>query len=162
MKFDLVKVDLKTHKLEDGRSFMDINPKGYVPALQFDDGEVLTENVAVLSYIAYRYPASEAPGKLGHYRLIEMLAYVSAEVHKAFHPLFNPAATDAEKKTATDTIAKKLTFISTKFAGPYLFGPDATVADAYLFVILGGPQSARAAMSANGMDRLLPQNGGLA
>jgi glutathione S-transferase len=136
MKFDLVKVDLKTHKLEDGRSFIDINPKGYVPALQFDDGDVLTENVAILSFIADRYPGLEAPGELGHYRLLEMLAYISAEVHKAFHPLFDPGATDADKKTAADNVAKKLTFISTKFAGPYLFGPDATVADAYLFVML--------------------------
>lgn len=136
MKFDLVKVDLKTHKLEDGRSFFDINPKGYVPALQFDDGEVLTENVAVLSFIADRYPALQAPGELGRYRLLEMLAYISSEIHKAFHPLFDPKATDAEKKTAADTISKKLNFISTKFAGHYLFGADATVADAYLFVML--------------------------
>src|SRR4029079_16972343 len=100
MEFELVKVDLKTHKLEDGRSFFDINPKGYVPALQFDDGEVLTENVAILSFIAARHPALDAPGELGRYRLLEMLAYISSEVHKAFHPLFDPAATDAEKKTA--------------------------------------------------------------
>ena len=136
MKFDLVKVNLKTHKLEDGRSFFDINPKGYVPALQFDDGEVLTENVAILSYIADQYPPLGAPGELGRYRLLEMLAYISTEVHKAFHPLFDPTATEQEKKDAADTIAAKLKFISSKFAGHYLFGADASVADAYLFVML--------------------------
>ena len=136
MKFDLVKVDLKTHKLEDGRSFLDINPKGYVPALELDDGEVLTENVAILSFIADRYPALDAEGELGPYRRLEMLAYLSSEVHKAFHPLFDPAATDAEKKVAADTITAKLKFISTQFKGHYLFGADATVADAYLFVML--------------------------
>src|ERR1700694_5098424 len=77
MKFDLMKVDLKTHKLENGRSFTEINPKGYVPALQFDDGEVLTENIAILSLIADRYPALMAPGQFGRHRLLEMLAYIS-------------------------------------------------------------------------------------
>ena len=86
MKFDLVKVDLKTHKLDDGRSFTEINPKGYVPALQFDDGEVLTENVAILSMIADKYPALMAPGQFGRYRLLEMLAYISTEIHKSFKP----------------------------------------------------------------------------
>ena len=136
IKFDLVKVDLKTHKLEDGRPYTDINSKGYVPALQLDDGEVLTENIAILSMIADKYPALMAPGQFGRYRLLEMLAYISAEIHKAFHPLFSPDATGAEKKNAADTIGEKLKFISTQFKGPYLFGPNATVADAYLFVML--------------------------
>ena len=136
MSFDLAKVDLKSHKLEDGRSFLDVNPKGYVPALQFDDGEVLTENVAILSYIADQCPALDVPGELGRYRRLEMLAYLAAEVHKAFHPLFDPGATDAEKKTAAGNVGKKLTFLSTKLAQPYLFGAQATVADAYLFVML--------------------------
>ena len=70
MKFDLVKVDLKGHKLEDGRSFRDINPKGYVPALELDDGELLTETVAILALIADRYPALMAPGQYGRYRLL--------------------------------------------------------------------------------------------
>jgi glutathione S-transferase len=136
MKFDLVKVDLKTHKLEDGNPFTEINPKGYVPALQLDDGEVLTENVAILSFIADRYPALMAPGQFGRYRLLEMLAYISTEIHKAFHPLFSQDAGDAEKKKAAEAIAHKLAFVATKFEGPYLFGANATVADAYLFVML--------------------------
>ena len=136
MKFDLVKVDLKTHKLEDGRSYTEINPKGYVPALQFDDGEVLTENIAILSFIADGHPALGVTGQLGHYRLLEMLAYISTEIHKAFKPLFSPKAGDDEKKKAAGIIGEKLAFISTQFKGPYLFGPNATVADAYLFVML--------------------------
>lgn len=136
MKFDLVKVDLKTHKLEDGRSFLEINPKGYVPALQFDNGDVLTENIAILSKIADKYPALMAPGQYGRYRLLEMLAYIATEIHKAFHPLFDPGASETEKKKAGETVAKRLTFVATQFEGPYLFGANATVADVYLFVML--------------------------
>ena len=136
IKFDLVKVDLKTHKLEDGRSFKEINPKGYVPALELDDGEVLTENVAILSHIADRYPALAVPGKRGRDRLLEMLAYLATEVHKAFHPLFDPSATDIEKQQAADKAAERLAFVAARMQGPYLFGDSATVADAYLFVML--------------------------
>jgi len=136
IKFDLVKVDLKGHKLEDGRPFQHINPKGYVPALELDDGELLTENVAILALIADRYPALMAPGQFGRYRLLEMLAYIATEIHKAFHPLFDPLASEAEKKKAGETIAKKLSFVASKLMGPYLFGEKATVADFYLFVIL--------------------------
>ena len=136
MKFDLVKVDLRTHKLEDGRSYKDINLKGSVPALQFDDGEVLTENVAVLSYIADQDPALTVGGHLGRYRLLEMLAYIASELHKAFHPLFDPKATEAEKKNAGEAVENKLRFVASKFAGPYLFGPHVTVADDYMFVML--------------------------
>jgi glutathione S-transferase len=135
-KFDLVKVDLKSHELEDGRSFLEINPKGYVPALQFDDGEILTENIAILTMIADRHPALMAPGQFGRYRLLEMLAYISTEIHKSFGPLFTPGTSDAEKKKAVDKISNRLQFVSTKLKGPYLFGEEMTVADAYLFVML--------------------------
>jgi glutathione S-transferase len=134
MKFDLEKVELQTHKLGDGRSYCEINPKGYVPALQFDDGEVLTENVAILTAIADRYPALIPPGQFGRYRLLEMLAYLST--HKSFHPLFSPAASDAEKEEAKAEIGKKLEFITSMLKGPYLFGEKATGADAYLFTML--------------------------
>jgi glutathione S-transferase len=136
MKFDLAKVDLKTHKLEDGRSYSEINPKGSVPALQFDDGEVLTENVAILTYIADQKPAPVPGGPLGRHRLIEMLAFIGSEVHKAFHPLFVPQASEAEKKQAGATVEKRLKLVATKFEGPYLFGAHPTVADDYLFVML--------------------------
>jgi glutathione S-transferase len=136
MDFELVQVNLKGHKLDDGSSFTRINPKGYVPALQFDDGEVLTENVAILSYIADQKPELAPSGHLGRYRLLEMLAYFASELHKAFHPLFVPTASDAEKKAAASAVDSKLRFVATQLAGPYLFGPHVTVADAYLFVML--------------------------
>jgi glutathione S-transferase len=136
MTFDLAKVDLKTHKLDDGRDFTEVNPKGYVPALQLDNGDVLTENVAILSMIAEAHPALMAPGSLGRSRLLEMLAFISTEIHKSFKPLFSPDATDADKSKAVGLIAKKLTFIATQLKGPYLFGETPTVADSYLFVML--------------------------
>jgi glutathione S-transferase len=136
MKFDLAKVDLKTHKIDDGRSYLDINPKGYVPALQFDDGEVLTENVAILSYIADKYPALMAPGQFGRYRLLEMLSFISSEIHKSFARLFNPATTEKDKAAALNAIHKRFDFTAGQIKGPYLFGEHATVADAYLFVML--------------------------
>jgi glutathione S-transferase len=136
MKFDLAKVDLKTHKLEDGRPYTEVNPKGSVPALQFDDGEVLTENVAILTYIAEQKPASVPGGPIGRHRLLEMLAFIASEVHKAYHPLFIPQATEAEKKQAGATVEKKLKLVASKFEGPYLFGTHPTVADDYLFVML--------------------------
>jgi glutathione S-transferase len=136
MKVDLVKVNLKTHTLDDGRSYRDINPKGYVPAIELDDAELLTENVAILSYIADRYPALMAPGPLGRYRLLEMLSYLATELHKAFHPLFDPSASAAVKKASGEAAAEKLAFVATQLQGPYLFGANATVADAYLFVML--------------------------
>lgn len=136
VKFDLVKVNLKSHTLEDGRAFTEINPKGYVPALQFDDGEILTENIAILTVIADRHPALMAPGQFGRYRLLEMLAYISTEIHKSFSPLFTPGISDAEKEKAREAIQKRLEFASSQIKGPYIFGNDMTVADAYLFVML--------------------------
>ncbi len=136
LPFELVKVDLRTHELEDGRSYFEINPKGAVPALQFDDGELLTENVAILSYIADKAPQLAPSGPLGRYRLLEMLAYLASELHKAYHPLFVPQSTEAEKKQAAAAVEEKLKYIATKLEGPYLFGAHVSVADAYLFVML--------------------------
>jgi glutathione S-transferase len=136
LPFELAKVDLKTHKLEDGRSYLEVNPKGAVPALQFDDGEVLTENVALLSYIADQKPSTIPAGSRGRYRLLEMLAFLASELHKAFHPLFDPQSTEHEKKDARQTVERKLEIAAQTFKGPFLFGAQPTVADAYLFVML--------------------------
>jgi glutathione S-transferase len=136
IKADLVRVDLKSHKLDDGGSLYDITPKGYVPVLELDNGERLTENVAILSYIADRYPALIPQGELGRYRLLEILAYFSSELHKAFHPLFHGEGGEAEKKKAVEGVTKKLDFVAGTLKGPYLFGEKATVADFYLFVML--------------------------
>lgn len=136
MPFELVKVDLKTHKLEDGRSYLQINPKGAVPAIQFDDGDVLTENLAILSYVGDQKPEFTPHGNLSRYRLLEMLSYLASELHKAFHSLFDPASTDAEKKQARTSVEEKLEYLATKIQGPYLFGAHVSVADPYLFVML--------------------------
>ncbi len=136
LPFELVKVDLKTHKLEDGRSYREINPKGAVPAIQFDDGEVLTENLAILSYVGDQKSELTPHGRLGRYRLLEMLSYLASELHKAFHPLFDTAATEAEKKQARTSVEEKLEYLATKLQGPYLFGAHVSVADPYLFVML--------------------------
>ena len=136
LAFDTVKVDLKSHTTEDGGDYFTINPKGYVPALVLDDGRILTENIAILSWIADRAPKLGLGDDMGRYRLLEMLAYVSAEVHKAFKPFFNFEADDHDKAAAGKIIGRRLDFIAGRLTGDYLFGPEITVADAYLFVML--------------------------
>lgn len=144
--FQLAKVDLKTHKLDDGRPYTEINPKGSVPALQFDDGEVLTENVAILGYVADQKPDLIPPGHLGPYRLLEMLSYLASELHKAFHPLFVPRSTEAEKKQAAAAVEQKLRYLATELEGPYLFGAHTSAADPYLFVMLMWAESMKLAV----------------
>jgi glutathione S-transferase len=135
LKFDAEQVDLKTHKLQDGTSYYEVNPKGYVPALRLDDGKVITENIAILSYIADQAPALIPQGPLGRYSLLEMLGFISTELHKSFSPLFrNPS--EADRKAAVDKITARLDYIAKEVQGPYLFGKSATVADAYLFLML--------------------------
>ena len=136
LSFDRIKVDLKSHATEDGRDFNEINPKGYVPALVLDDGEMLTENLAILSWVADKAPALAPSGPLARYRLLETLAFISTEIHKAFKPFFTPNASDADKAKAGEAITKRLGFLAEKVGDGYLFGPDASVADAYLFVML--------------------------
>jgi glutathione S-transferase len=135
LDFKWVKVDLKAKRTEDGGDYNQINPKGYVPALQFDDGEVLTENIAILSFVADKAPQLTPEGRLGHFRLLEMLAFISTEIHKSFKPFFIPGSTDAEKKAAGETIGKRLGYLAERMKGDYLFGSRFTVADAYLFVM---------------------------
>jgi len=140
LKFEAAKVDRKTRKTPDGEDFNAINTKGYVPALRLDNGELLTENVAVLQYIADRNPASKlAPtaGTLERYRLIEWLAYISSEVHKNFGPLFHPVSEDV-KQFARTNLKKRIDWLENALgAKTFLMGEQFTVADAYLFVVLG-------------------------
>lgn len=137
LPFDRVKVDLKSHTTEDGRDFTKINPKGYVPALGLDGGDLLTENVAILSWIADRAPGLAPRGELGRYRLLETLAFISTEIHKAFKPFFAPGVADADKAKAAEAIGGRLRLIAGQMDGDgYLFGQEAGVADAYLFVML--------------------------
>ena len=136
---DLVKVDLKAHTLEDGSDYHKINPKGAVPALVLDSGELLTEGPAIVQYIADRNPASGlAPecGTLARYHLQEWLTFINGEIHKTFGPLFHGAAGDERKKTV-ETIEKKFAFVEkTLTIQQFLLGDAFTAADAYFFVML--------------------------
>ncbi len=136
LEFDAVKVDLKTYKTDDGRDFKAINPKGYVPALILPNGELLTENIAILSWIADQAPSLAPHGAVGRYRLLETLAYISTEVHKGFKPFFAPGSTDAQKAKAAETITQRLGLLATQVKDGFLFGTAFSVADAYLFVML--------------------------
>jgi len=136
LAFDRVRVNLAVHHTEDGDDYSEINPKGYVPALRFDDGQVLTENIAILSWIADQGPNPGAAGELGRYRLLETLAYISTEIHKAFKPFFSPGASDADKAAASQQIGRRLALIADNLDSDYLKGAEFSVADAYLFVML--------------------------
>ena len=136
----LVKVDSKTKKLEDGGDYLKINSKGAVPALQLDDGQVLTEGPAIVQYLADLKPESGlAPraGTFDRYRLMEILNYITSEIHKSFSPLFNPASSADMKEAAVSALNKKFDWLTGFFGKkPYLLGNTFTVADAYLFTVL--------------------------
>ena len=139
-KFEPVAVDRKTRKLPDGRDYAQVNPKGYVPALELDDGEVLTENTAVLPYIADLNPSANLAPPMGtraRFRLQEWLGYLNGELHKNFSTLFNPSAPEAMKQIAKENIERRTAFIESSLGDkPFLTGDTFSVADAYLYVIL--------------------------
>lgn len=138
--FDAVKVG-RDKKTAEGSDFTTINPKGYVPALMLDDGQVLTEGTAVLQYIADRNPsAGLAPpaGDMQRYRLQEWLGFINSEIHKNFSPFFNPAVTEPMKDMAKANLVRRLDFTEQALRSKsYLLGERFSVADAYLFTILG-------------------------
>jgi glutathione S-transferase len=141
LPFDLEKVDTKAGKTEKGADFRAVNPKGYVPALQLDDGQVLTEGPAIVQYLADRKPEARlAPpaGSLERYRLAEWLNYITSELHKSVGSLFNKDMPDAWRKYTQDAIGKKFDHLTKQLEGKkYLMGDQLTVADVYLFVVLG-------------------------
>ena len=136
MEFDTVKVDIPTRKTEDGGEVTEINGKGYVPALAFEDGEVLTENAAILAWVAQERPELAPEGPRGLVRLVEMLSFIGSEIHKPFIRAFVPTS-DEDGEAARETIAGRFDWLAGRLAGPYLFGERFTTADAYLFVMLG-------------------------
>lgn len=135
LRFEHERVDLKAKTTESGTDFTTINPKGYVPALVLDDGATLSENVAVLDWIAGQAAGLAPAGELGRTRLVEALAYISTEVHKSFKPFFM-GGSDDEKAKAGAAIGKRLQYLADTLAGDYLFGDEPGVADFYLFVTL--------------------------
>jgi glutathione S-transferase len=135
LDFTCVRVDLKAKRTEDDQDYWQVNPKGYVPALELDDGDRLTENVAILSWIADQAPALAPDGSLGRYRLLEMLAFISTELHKSFKPFF-AGGSDEEKAKAKATLENRFGYAASRLEGDFLYGPRFSVADAYLFVML--------------------------
>jgi glutathione S-transferase len=141
LEFEAVKVELQSKQASNGEDYWKVNSKGYVPALRLDDGQVLTEVTAVLQYIADRKPEKQlAPpaGTMERYRLLEWLGFTSSEIHKSFSPLFRPDLADAVKSYAKANLTKRFGWLEQNIGkGPFLMGERFTIADAYLFTVLG-------------------------
>ncbi len=133
--FDLERVDLKTHRTATGRDFHEVSAKGYVPVLVLEGGEVLTENVAVLDWIATAAPELSVDGPLGRTRALEALTYITTEIHHAFKPMWHGGSAD-EKARAGAKVTALLALPASSLTGDYLFGDRPGVADFYLFVML--------------------------
>jgi glutathione S-transferase len=140
LPFTMEKVDLKTKKTEKGSDFTTINSKGAVPALQLDDGRVLTEGAAVVQYLADQKPdlgLAPRAGSFERYQLVELLNYIASELHKGFSPLFNPSISADWKTAVLANLDKKFQWLTTYLGTKnYLMGDTFTVADAYLFTVL--------------------------
>jgi glutathione S-transferase len=136
---ELQKVDTKTKKMTPDGDFWAVNPKGYVPALQLDNGEVLTEGPAIVQYLADRKPESglaPANGTMERYRMQEMLGYINSEIHKNYGPLFNPNVTPDVRNEKVETLLKRYALVEKQLGGrDFLFGTTFTAADAYLFTV---------------------------
>ena len=140
LPYDLVKVDLKAKKLENGDDYLKINPKGQVPALVLDSGELVTEGPVIVQMIADQVAAKHlAPVRdsAERYKLQEWLTYINGELHKNIGPLFNPALSDDAKAIFKDRAIAKFKYLDGQLAGhDYLMGKQFTVADGYLFTML--------------------------
>jgi glutathione S-transferase len=140
LPYDLVKVDLKAKKLENGDDFLSINPKGQVPALALDSGELVTEGPVIVQIIADQASSKNlAPARdsAERYKLQEWLTYINSEVHKSFGPMFSPVLADDAKAFFKDRVMGKFKYIDGALAGKdYLMGKQFTVADGYLFTML--------------------------
>ena len=139
LKFEHVLASTKTHQLADGTDYYTINPKGYVPLLEFDDGSRLTEGPAIVQWIADQVPEKKlAPpaGTMARYRLQEWLNFITAEIHKAAGVLFNPAMPEEAKTIYRTKINERYAYVDKQLEGKqFLMGDDFTVADCYLFVV---------------------------
>ena len=139
LPYEAVAAPTKTHKLADGTDYYTINPLGYVPLLQLDDGSLLREGPVIVQYIADQVPAKKlapANGTLPRYQMQSWLNFVATELHKGFSPLFNPATPAEYKTTVVDRLLSRLKWVDSELAGKqYLMGDAFSVADAYLFTI---------------------------
>lgn len=136
---DAKRVDLRSKRVEDGSDYLAVNPKGAVPAIALENGEILTENAVVLQYIGDRVSWPEVFPPLGHftrYRVLELVNFITTELHKRFGMIFSKDASDEVKAFARTEISKKLDWIDQRLgSGPFLMGEDLTLPDPYLFVI---------------------------
>ena len=133
---EIAMVDIESKDIAGGGSYLHINPTGMVPALMFDDGEVLTENVAILSWVADHAPQLAPAMGFGRYRLLETLAFISSEIHKRF-PIYLSLA-DVERSSIEDDLLRSFDLLSARLTHDYLLGDTFSVADAYLFVMARG------------------------
>ena len=140
LAFEAVLASTKSHKLLDGTDFYTINPLGYVPVLELDNGERLREGPAILQYIADQVPDKQlapANGTMGRYRLQEWLTFIGTEIHKGFGPLFKPGTPEDYKPQVKEQLLKRLEWVNGELASkPYLLGEQFSVADGYLFTTL--------------------------
>lgn len=139
LAFEPVLASTKTHKLQDGTDYYGINPKGYVPLLELDNGDRLSEGPVIVQYIADQVPAKKlAPpaGTMARYRLQEWLNFITSELHKGFSPLFNPAMPEDAKPVFRAKLVERFKWVDSQLAGKqYLMGDEFSVADAYLFTV---------------------------
>ncbi|HYD96648.1 MAG TPA: glutathione transferase GstA [Noviherbaspirillum sp.] len=144
LPFEFERVNLASKKTSSGADYFAVNPKGYVPALVLDNGDTLTEGPAIVQYLADQVPEKQlapAAGTMERYHLIEWLNFISTEVHKTFSPLFKPQVPEETKQAARDTLAARLDIVEKQLQGKtYLTGNQFSVADAYLFTVLGWTQ----------------------
>ena len=151
LPYETETVDLKTKLTGSGQDYWTINPKGYVPALLLDSGELLTEGPAIVQYVADQAPdkhLAPANGTLARYQLQAWLTFISTELHKNFSPLFNPATPDSFKALTKDRLLGRLAWVDSQLAGKdWLMGSDFTVADGYLYTVTNWPSRVGVDMS---------------
>jgi glutathione S-transferase len=139
LAFEPVLASTKTHKLQDGTDYYGINPKGYVPLLELDNGERLSEGPAIVQYIADQVPAKKlapAAGTMARYRLQEWLNFIGSELHKGIGGIFNAAMPEEAKQLMRDKASGRLKWVDSQLEGRnYLMGDEFSVADAYLFTV---------------------------
>jgi len=139
LPFELEKVDLANRRTASGGDYLSINSKGYVPALQFPDGSVLTEVPAILQYVADQTPELRLvppPGSSDRYQLQAWLNFISSELHKQFSPLFNPACTSEQRAVALATLERRYLWLADQLRDrSYLVADSLTIADVYLFTV---------------------------
>jgi glutathione S-transferase len=140
LPYELVKVDLRAKKLENGDDYLQVNPKGQVPALALDSGELVTEGPVIVQMIADKVASKNlAPARdiAERYKLLEWLNYITTELHKNIGPMFSPVLSDDAKAFFKDRATSKFKYIDGKLSGhDYLMGKQFTVADGYLFTML--------------------------